>query len=296
MCACADTCKRLPSQMHLGNQQQHDQHARHRHLPPHVRLIQDIVSPAVAPFVQELPGDALPTKYSFLFCFCFFFFSFSNFPFSDCHSLDHRRQERVDGNVTAVGPFKSGASREIVPSSTKFWWSRWDMRGTQTENNCAVELRHGRLGLVKEFVVWVRSFRPELRTSEVTSGSITRYVMKGTQRAVPVNDIVEGTLTLISCSFWFSSSHPRRRLKRTWCLSVPWSRPLSSLYLSLSNIHLGAEQIRKDFGFHSSSFFLLLFPLGSSATLSKQEDSPERAEEEKKRRKKQQNRTRVSEM
>ena len=39
----------------------------------HVRLIQDAVSPTVTLFVQELLGDALPTKYWSLF---FFFFGF----------------------------------------------------------------------------------------------------------------------------------------------------------------------------------------------------------------------------
>ena len=112
----------------------------------HVRLIQDAVSPTVTLFVQELLGDALPTKFLSLF---FFFFGFL---FSACHSLDHRRQERVYGNMTAVGALQV--------------WSEWgDLLGAivnwvlveslvnASRNNYTVELRDGRLGLVKEFVV-----------------------------------------------------------------------------------------------------------------------------------------------
>ena len=37
-----------------------------------------------------------------------------------------------------------------------------------------------------------------------TSGSITKYAMKGPQRTVPVDDIVEGPLMTISCGGFLS--------------------------------------------------------------------------------------------
>jgi len=121
--------KRLSGQMHLRSQQQHDQHACHRHLPlscsPHPGCRFSHGDPFRPRAARRCPANQVLV----------FVFLLLRVSFSDCHSLDHRRQERVYGNVTAVGPFKSGAGGKIclVPSSTGFSSSHWDMRGTQTE-------------------------------------------------------------------------------------------------------------------------------------------------------------------
>ena len=121
--------KRLSGQMHLRSQQQHDQHACHRHLSPSCSPHPGCRFSHSDPF---RPRAARRCPASQVLVLVFFFFGF---PFSDCHSLDHRRQERVYENVTAVGALQvwSGRGRSaFVPSSTGFSSSHWDTRGTQT--------------------------------------------------------------------------------------------------------------------------------------------------------------------
>jgi len=92
-----------------------------------VRLVRDVVSPAVAPFVQEMLGDNLPTK----------------------------RKERVYENGTAVGPFKSGAGGEICFRAVvnRVLVESLGYERNANRNNYTVKLRDGRLGLVKKVVV-----------------------------------------------------------------------------------------------------------------------------------------------
>ena len=167
-----------------------------------VRLVRDVVSPAVAPFVQEMLGDNLPTKYSSLY--------FVGFTFSDCHSLDHRRKERVYENVTAVGPFKSGAGGEICFRAVvnRVLVESLGYERNANRNNYTVMLRDGRLGLVKEFVVVGQKLQARIedlgKKKGHTCGSITKYDLTGTQRTVPVDDIVEGPLMTISCGGFLS--------------------------------------------------------------------------------------------
>ena len=70
-----------------------------------VRLIRDVVSPAAAPFIKELLGDATPAKYSPV--------SSPSSMFLILYSLGPRREERVYGSVTTVGPFKSGSGQVV---------------------------------------------------------------------------------------------------------------------------------------------------------------------------------------
>ena len=78
-------------------------------------------------------------------------------------------------------------------------------------NNYTVELRDGCLGFVKEFVVVDQKLQArieDLSKKGQTGGSITKYALKGTQRPVPVDDIVddimEGSLMTISCGGFLS--------------------------------------------------------------------------------------------
>ena len=166
-----------------------------------VRLIRDIVSPAVGPFVQELLGDALLSKYSP--CFTPFY------SFLIATLLTPRREERVYGNVTAVGPFKSVGDPMVC--------FRAIIKGVLVEslgyernpnrNNYTVELRDGRFGLVREFFVVGKELQArieDLTVKDQTSGSITKYIVAGTQRTVPADDIVEGPLMTISCGDFIS--------------------------------------------------------------------------------------------
>jgi len=74
----------------------------------------------------------------------------------------------VYGNVTTVGSFESRAGGEILCFRALVNRVLVESLGYEriaNRNTYTVVLRDRRLGLVKEFVVWVRIFRPELRTS-----------------------------------------------------------------------------------------------------------------------------------
>ena len=125
--------------------------------------------------------------------------------FSDCHSLVPRRDERVYGSATAVGPFKSGAEGEVVCFRAVIKGVLIESLGYErnaNRNNYTVELRDGLFGLVKEFFVVggeLQASIEDLAEKGPTCGSITKYIVKGTRRTVPVGDFVEGPLLTISC-------------------------------------------------------------------------------------------------
>jgi len=97
----------------------------------------------------------------------------------------------VYGNVTAVGPFKSGAGGGDLLGAivNRVLVESLGYERNANRNNYTVKLRDGRMGLVKEFVVVGQKLQARIedlsKKKGHTCGSITMYDLTGTQRTVP---------------------------------------------------------------------------------------------------------------
>ena len=117
------------------------------------------------------------------------------------------------GEVTAVGPFKTGAAGETICYRAVIRGALIESSGYERNsqrNNYTVELRDGLIGLVREFVVVREQLQArieDLCEKDSVCGSITKYSLSGHQRTVPVADIVEGPLITISCGGFLSLIH-----------------------------------------------------------------------------------------
>ena len=115
-------------------------------------------------------------------------------------------EEKVCGNATAVGPFRSEQNGQQTCFRAVIKGILMESMGYERNalrNNYTVELNRSRYGLVKEFhIVQGRLFAEVLLlTRKLDSGceTIKKLVLTGDRQTVSVDDIVEGPLMTISC-------------------------------------------------------------------------------------------------
>jgi hypothetical protein len=144
-------------------------------------------------------------SFSFSFLFIYLFFSFF-LPVGLTPFFLMRREEKVCGNATAVGPFRSEQNGQQTCFRAVIKGILMESMGYERNalrNNYTVELNRSRYGLVKEFhIVQGRLFAEVLLlTRKLDSGceTIKKLVLTGDRQTVSVDDIVEGPLMTISC-------------------------------------------------------------------------------------------------